>query len=523
MNIKKESANLINVDLISGLTKEEVFKREELGQTNKVSFGSSKKIHNIIFSNIFTFFNLIIFILVFLLIYVKAYMDILFAGVIVLNILIGIIQEIKAKRTIDKLSLLSSPVSNVIRDKQNIEINVSDIVLNDILILNTGKQISADAILREGHVLVDESLLTGESNLIVKNVGDYLYSGSYVSSGACKAEVIKVGKDSYVEKLTNKAKKYRKPNSELMNSLKYIIRTITLFIVPIGFLLFSMHYNALDESLQTSIRNTAGALVGMIPSGLFLLTSVALAVGVVRLIQNNTLVQELYCIEMLARIDTLCLDKTGTLTDGSTEVRGVIDIDNNYELAPKIIIPKMMSAFTDHNQTNKALIDKFGLALEEPKVVNLINFQSANRYSAVELKDLGTFIIGSPESILVKTEYNKIKSKVNKYASLGLRVLVYAHSINSINDNKIPTGIKPISLFLLEDKIRKDAPVTIEYFKAQGVNLKVISGDNPLTVSNIAKRAGISGADKYISLEGLTESEVVDAATKYEVFGRANP
>lgn len=520
---RQENDNLINVDLKTGLTTEEVSLRKDAGQVNKVSRGSSKTYTRIIFSNIFTFFNAIIATLVFLLIYVKAYMDILFAGVIVINTLIGIIQEIKAKRTIDKLSLLTSPVCNVIRDSEEREIKVNEIVINDLLLLNTGRQISADAIVREGLIEVDEALLTGESDLIVKKEGDYLYSGSYVASGACKAEVIRVGKDAYIESLTSKAKKYRKPNSELMNSLKYILRTITLFIIPIGILLFNMHYTILGESLQTSIRNTAGALVGMIPSGLFLLTSVALVFGIVRLLKKNTLVQELYCIELLARVDTLCLDKTGTITDGSMEVRGIIDIENNHELAPKIIVPQMMSAFTDHNQTNRALIEKFGFALDDPEVVEIINFSSANRYSAVELNGLGTFLIGSPETSLVKTEYNRIKTRVNKYAEQGLRVLVFAHSPNPINNGKIPAGLKPISLFLLEDKIRDDAPATIEYFKAQGVDLKVISGDNPLTVSNIAKRAGINDADKYISLEGLTNSEVVDAASKYQIFGRANP
>lgn len=521
MNKSKNDYNLINVNLEVGLTLEEVLKRTEEGQINKLSRGSSKTIFSIVFFNIFTFFNIIISVLVFLLISVKAYMDIFFVGVIILNTLIGIMQEIRAKKTIDKLSLLTSPIAKVKRDGQIKEIDINEIVLNDILVLNTGSQISADAVVKEGHVEVDESLLTGESNFIFKEKGDFLFSGSYLVSGSCKAEVVNVGKNAYIEKLTSKAKKYRKPNSHLLNSLKYILRIITLFIIPIGFMLFNMHYET--ETLTTSIRNTAGALVGMIPAGLFLLTSVSLSVGVIRLAQNNTLVQELYCIEMLARVDTLCLDKTGTITDGSMEVRGVFDFEKNLKLDPKVIVPQLMSALKDHNQTDQALIDKFGQSLKEPIVVNIINFSSSNRYSAVELKGLGTFLIGSPESILVKTQYNKIKTQVEKYANEGFRVLVYAHSENSINGKKIPSGIKPLSLFLLEDKIRPDAHKTIEYFKAQGVNLKVISGDNPITVANIAKRAGIDDADKYISLEGMTNREVIEAAANYQVFGRANP
>lgn len=521
MNKNKNDYNLINVDLNVGLTDEEVLKREELGQTNKLSRGSSKTITSIIFFNVFTFFNIVISILVFSLIYVKAYMDILFAGVIILNTLIGIIQEIKAKKTIDKLSLLASPMGRVLRDGKTKEISIDEIVLNDILVLNTGNQISADAVVKEGHVEVDEALLTGESNFIVKEKGDFLYSGTYIANGFCKAEVVKVGKDAYIESLASRARKYRKPNSELMNSLKYILRIITLLIVPIGIMLFSMHYT--NETFVTSVRNTAGALVGMIPAGLFLLTSVSLSVGVIRLAQNNTLVQELYCIEMLARVDTLCLDKTGTITDGTIEVRGVVDIEKKPNLAPKIIVPHLMNALKDHNQTDQALINAFGVAARPSTVVNTINFSAKNRYSAVELKGLGTFLIGSPESTLVKTQYNKIKARVEKYALQGFRVLVYAHSENSIIDGKIPTAINPLNLLILEDKIRPDAHSTIEYFKLQGVDLKVISGDNPITVSNIAKRVGIDSADNYISLEGMTDSQVIESATLYKIFGRVNP
>lgn len=518
---EKLMVSKINVDV--GLTKEEVAKRIELGQTNETPKGSTKTIGGIIFSNIFTFFNMLIFGIVFFLLYVEAYKDILFSGIVILNIFIGIFQEIKAKKTIDKLSLLTAPVAQVLRDGEIIEIAIKEVVLNDLLSLTSGNQISADAIVRKGLVEVDESLLTGESRLVVKKEGDFLYSGSYIASGYCLAETVKVGKDAYIETLTSKAKRYQKPNSDLLNSLNYILKTIAIFIIPIGFLLFNMQYNVLDEGLVTSIRQTAGALVGMIPAGLFLLTSVALAVGVIRLSQRNTLVQELYCIEMLARVDTLCLDKTGTITDGTMEVRGVVDINRDINHDPKVIIPQMMSAFTSLNQTNEALIDKFGLPLKEPDIVEIINFSSARRYSAVEFKGLGTFLLGSPESTLVKTEYSKIKNKVEKYAKRGLRVLVYAHSPNSINDGKIPTSIKPISLFLIEDRVRHDAPATIEYFKAQGVDVKIISGDNPLTVANIAKRAGVNDSDNFISLEGMTNSEVFEAGKVYSVFGRVSP
>lgn len=520
---EKEKLMISKINIDVGLSNDEVLKRIELGQTNETSKGSTKTIGSILFSNIFTFFNLLLFGIAFSLIYVRAYKDILFLGIVIINIFIGIFQEIKAKKTIDKLSLLTAPVANVLRDGEIIEIPVSEVVLNDLMSLTSGKQIPADAIVRKGLVEVDESLLTGESNLIVKKEGDLLYSGSYVASGSCLAEAVKVGKESYIETLTSKAKIYHKPDSDLMNSLNYILRGIAIIIIPLAFLLFNMQYNNLDEGLVMSVRKSSGALIGMIPAGLFLLTSVALAVGVLRLSQRNVLVQELYCIEMLARVDTICLDKTGTITDGTMEVRGVIDINKNIKHDPKVIIPQMMSAFTSLNQTNQALINKFGLPLKKPHIVDTINFSSARRYAAVELRDMGTFLIGSPESTLVKTEYNKIKNKVEKYAKRGLRVLVYAHSENSIIDGKIPTSIRPISLFLLEDKVRHDAPATIEYFKAQGVDVKIISGDNPITVANIAKRAGVHDSENFISLEGMTNSEVFEAGKKYNVFGRVSP
>ena len=521
----REEIRSFAVDIKTGLTTKEVEKRVELGLTNKTPKGSTKTIKRIIFTNIFTFFNLLNAGIATLLIYVGAYKDIFFLVIITLNTLIGIIQEIKAKQIIDKLSLLSAPSVQVLRDSEIFEIAVGNVVLNDILILKNGKQITADAIVREGYIEVDESLLTGESNLIVKTVGDKLYSGSFVSSGYCLAEAVKVGKESYIEDLTKLAKQYKKPKSDLMRSLKIIVRTVAVFIIPISLLLFNMQYEKLagNMPLTESIRATAGAIIGMIPSGLILLTSVALAVGVLRLAQNNTLVQELYCIEMLARIDTLCLDKTGTITDGTMEVKSIIEISKDSKIAAKEIIPQMMAIFTDRNQTSEAMIDKFGVATSHFEVVDTIPFSSQRKYSAVSFKDLGTFILGAPETVLVKNEYNKIENTIENYAKEGLRILIYAHSKEEIKNKKLPAGIRTHALILIEDKIRPDAILTIEYFKTHNVDVKVISGDNPITVAHIAKRAGIENADRYISLEGFDDSEVFAAATKYQVFGRVTP
>lgn len=515
--------NLTKVNLKTGLTTEEVQERVSKGLTNRTKKGSSKTYGRIIFTNIFTFFNLLILFIAGLLISVGAYKDIFFLVIVFLNTIIGIAQEIKAKKTIDKLSLLSAPVGSVLRDEKTIEIPISEIVLDDLLNLKAGKQISADAIVKEGFIEVDESLLTGEADVIDKKPGDYLYSGSFVVSGTCTAQTVQVGENSYIETLTNKARQYRRPQSNLMNSLKLMIRIIALLIIPLGLTLFNMHRGTLGEPLDLSIRQTAGALVGMIPSGLFLLTSIALAVGVIRLAQNNTLVQELYCIEMLARVDTLCLDKTGTITDGTMEVKGIIDIGENESLAAKDIIPQVLGALDETNQTNQAMVDKFGKTEAKYKIIETLPFSSKRKFSAVSFESFGTVIIGAPEFVLNKTELKSIDSKLNKYVQQGLRVLVYAHSPNQLTNRTLPIGIKAISLILIEDAIRRDAIYTIEYFKENNVDVKVISGDNAITVSYIAERAGIENADKYISLEGLTDEEVKESATKYQVFGRVSP
>lgn len=531
MSRKKQDLDFSNVvvDYNVGLTNAEVKQRKDAGFNNYTGKGSTKRVGAIIFSNIFTFFNILIALIATALIYVGAYKDLFFLLIATLNTLIGIVQEIKAKQTIDKLSLLSAPIGLVLREEIIVEIPIKDIVINDILVLKTGKQITADAIVREGIIEVDESLLTGESNLIEKKPGDYLYSGSFIASGSCKAEVVKVGKEAYIETLTSKARKYKKPRSKLMGSLKVMIRVITIFIVPIGILLFTNSYNDPKNTLEgiiklkDSIRPTAGAMISMIPSGLYLLTSMALAVGVLRLAQNNTLVQELYCIEMLARVDTLCLDKTGTITDGTMAVKGIIEINTNPKLSPTLILPEMMSVFVDSNQTSEAIIEKFGVADKMAEAEEIISFSSQRKYSAVTFKDNGTFILGAPEMILTKTELKRLETRINKYANDGLRVLVYAYSEGQIKNKELPSKIIPISLILIEDTIRRDAIMTIEYFKNNDVDVKVISGDNAITASHIALRAGIKDAEKYISLEDLTDSEVADAALKYQVFGRVSP
>lgn len=518
---RKEQIILHPPSLKEGLTKEDVNIRKQLNYVNKTAKGSSKTVLGIILTNIFTFFNIVNISIAAMLISIQSYKHLFFMIIITLNTVIGIFQEIKAKKTIDRLSLISNPKALVLREGEKEEIAIDEVVLNDLIFLKIGNQIIADCIVREGFVEVDESLLTGESDPIGKQKGDKLLSGSYVVSGNCLAEAVKVGKDAYVESLTKKAKQYKKPNSDLIKSLKIIITTIGIFIIPVGIGLFFVQYNQ-GINYPTAIEKTAGAMIGMMPSGLFLLTSVALAVGVIRLAQNNTLVQELYCIETLARVDTLCLDKTGTITDGTMEVKETIFLSEDKKYHPDKIIPHLMAYLEDNNQTSLALVEKFGISKRPRKANKVVSFSSQRKYTAVEFNQLGTFALGAPEFILWQGNYLDIKKEVEKEARKGYRVLLLAHSEEVLTNEKLPK-MTPLAFVLLEDTVRNDAIATIEYFNTHNVDVRVISGDNALTVSQIAKRAGVPNADKYISLENLDDKEVVESASKYQIFGRVSP
>ena len=526
---KKKVKKIIryNTDLNTGLSSEVVEHRQAQGLANTKNIGSTKTIPTIILSNIFTFFNLLNFAIAAWIISVKgwgAWKYIFFIVIVTANMVISIVQEIRSKNIIDKLSILSAPNAVILRDGDTYDISVSEVVLDDILCLSSGNQIPSDAILIEGGIEVNESLLTGESDAITKKTGDILYAGSFVVSGNCKARVERVGKDNYIEKLTSQAKKYRKPKSDLLNTLTHLIRVVAVIIIPLGILVFMTQNQGLvfeGEIYEAAVIKTSGAVIGMIPSGLFLLTSIALAVGVIRLAQNNTLVQELYCIEMLARVDVLCLDKTGTITDGTMYVKDVIEYPIKPGLNVKNIYSAMQNVLNETNVTSKALEEKFGRN-KKIKHRNFIPFSSARKYSAVEFEKYGTFVLGAPEFVLTNN-YSLIAKDVNEAAANGYRVLCLAHTEGTIVGNKIDGQLQPVALILIEDTIRPDAIETIAYFKRSGVEVKVISGDNPLTVSKISERAGIDNADQYISLEGLTDKEVIRAATKYTVFGRVSP
>lgn len=508
----------------TGLSAVEVNLRKDKGLVNAVDNTSSKTIKEIILSNLMTVFNGINIAIAIWLLSIGSFRNITFLSVILLNIVIGIIQEINAKRTIEKLSIISAPVVDVFRDGLILQISAQQVVLDDLISLSLGKQVIADSIISKGEVEVNESLLTGESDPVTKGPGDVLYSGSFIVSGECLAQVTKVGKDNYIQKLVTQAKKYKKPNSEIMRSIRLLIRVLTVIVVLMGTTLFIYHFLIEQLSYNESVVATSGAIIGMIPSGLVLLTSVSLAYGVITLGKNNTLVQDLYCIEMLARVDTLCLDKTGTITDGTMKVKDVLEYENQTGLTVKQIISVIQGIFKENNPTAIALQKRFGkTAKTEPTAI--IPFSSARKFSAVSFKDIkSTFIIGAPEFIF-KNRYHEIQADVEKFAGLGYRVLLLAVTDEMIPKNQIldETKFKALALISIEDTIRKDASETINYFKQSGVDVKVISGDNPLTVSKIAKRVGINNADNYISLFEKTDEELEGLAYRYSVFGRVNP
>ncbi len=513
-----------NPDIDKGLSTEEVEYRQIANMANVGDMGSTKRISSIILGNLLTLFNLLTFgIAIWMLASgVPIFQAVPFVTVISFNITIGIIQEIRAKKTIDQLSLLSAPTAIVIRDRDEVEIGITDVVIDDILRLNSGKQIPADAVVRDGLLEVDESLLTGESDPIIKRAGDTLYSGSYVISGVAHAQVTAVGNDIYIQKLTNQAKKYSKPKSDLLNSLRVIIRVGGSLIIPIGMVLFYMMFQQGGWAEYSNIvEKTAGAMIGMIPSGLFLLTSMALAVGVIRLAQNNTLVQEIYCIEMLARVDTLCLDKTGTITDGTMSVKSIIEYKNDSKITLKNLIPAILNAQQDDNLTSSALRERFGTA-KHYRHKAIIPFSSARKFSAVQFERYGTFVIGAPEYVM-NSGFEKIEKEVEKQSKQGYRVLLVASASGDIENQKFNGKIEPMALIMIEDTIRPDAAETINYFREYGVDIKVISGDNPATVSRIAERANVENADKYISLENMSDKEIVRIASRYTVFGRVSP
>lgn len=506
----------------SGLSDEQVALRFRQNLANGTEKINTKPVSKIIRDNVVTPFNILNIILATLILIVGSYKNLLFMGVIVCNTIIGIIQEVKAKRTIDKLSLITAPKARVVRAGTESGIPVEEIVLDDIMLLSTGNQVCADCILLDGECEVDESLITGESDPVVKGLGDSLLSGSFIVSGKGCARVEHVGSENYAAKISSSAKYMKKPNSEILTWTNRIIKFIGFAIIPIGILLFYKQIFISGQAFKNAIVTTVAALIGMIPEGLVLLTSVVFAVSVIRLSRRKALVQELYSVETLAHVDTLCLDKTGTITEGTMQADAVVPLcEISQEQAGKTLAA-LVNALDDNTPTMNA-IKEIIPAAPGWECVKKVAFSSARKWSGASFKGNGSFILGAGEFIL-KDRFEEIRPQVEKYSGRGQRVLLLASSKEILDGQTVPSDITPLVLILLSDKIRKNAKKALGYFADQGVDIKVISGDNQVTVANIAAKAGLKGASKYIDATTLKNyDDIKSAAEKYSVFGRVTP
>ena len=505
-------------DSRNGLTEDMAKARAASGFGNYVKNKTSKSYLKIFADNLLSVFNLLGLLCFVALISVGAEHLSNYAFVIIysFNIVIGIVQEIRAKRTVDRLSLVKAPNAVVIRSGEKKEIPVDAVVIDDLICLKIGDQIPADCILTDGCVETDESLLTGESVTVKKQVGDQLLSGSFVMSGSCYAKVEGVGENSYVRKLTKKAKSYRRARSELLTSAMKIIKMVGALILPIAALTALVQLKSVGPDAKMIVTATTSVIIGMIPVGMIFLLTLALAVGIIKLASHNTLVQDMYSLESLAHADTLCLDKTGTITDGKMNVYGQTVLDASVDVTK--VIASMQAALGEQNQTANALSAYFKSDCLY-SAEKTLPFSSARKYSAVEL-ECGTFAVGAPEYLLKGNA--KVDEIVFFHTSSGRRTLILVKT-DGIGEDAIFGNVTPVAVIVLEDNVRPQAITTIKWFKDNGVAVKVISGDDALTVSKIAERAGVDGADRYVSLQNATEEEVISYAKEYNVFGRVSP
>ncbi|WP_195935558.1 cation-translocating P-type ATPase [Lactococcus lactis] len=513
---------------LKGLTSFEVEERIRQGKINKNIDETDRPVWEIVKRNTFTFFNLIFAVIAILISLVQAWNQLIFLPIIIINTIVGIYQEIKAKRYLDQMTLLHAPQSTVIRNGKQEKIASDDLVEEDIIILKTGNQIVADARIVEGSIFVNESLLTGEADEIEKNVDDKLLSGSFVVSGEAKVILEKVGKDSYISKLTEQAKLVdHGEDSEMLRALNKLLKWVSFIILPIAVILFTQNYFVNHNTLQTSVVAMVAAVIGMIPEGLYLLTTIALTLSSVKLARNQVLLHNMKSIESLARVDVLCVDKTGTITEPRMSVEQVFvsPSSNISEAKFMSLLSDYISANTDDNDTMKAIrefmLAKGDLQNQMTGVKKIIPFSSKVKYSAVCFEN-ESYLLGAPEIVLGKT-YEKISSEINHLLEEGFRVLVLAGTKEK-NYDQLNLGAYALGYVVLANPIRENAKLTFNYFAEQGVNIKVISGDNPQTVSAVAKRAGITGAERFIDANLLKTKEDLDQAVEsYTVFGRVTP
>lgn len=523
---------------ITGLTDEEVRQRVEEGLTNRADISTDKTTKEIVISNVFTYFNLIFLVITILLIMVGSFRNLTFLPIIIGNTVIGIVQEIRAKKTLEKMSLLNAPHADVIRNGSVKQISTEELVKDDVILLTAGKQICADAVVISGNIQVNESLLTGEADEVEKTEGSTLMSGSFVVSGECYARLEKVGNESYISKLSLEAKSMGgKEQSEMIRSINLIVKWVGIVIIPIGLILFWQSHFVNGESITKSVTSTVAAIIGMIPEGLYLLTTVALALSTMKLARKKVLLHDMKSIETLARVDVLCVDKTGTITEPDMKLKEIFLCKNSGadgtqtaltldEL--KSLILDYANASVDNNATMLALkayaadtLTNNTSALHRTAVSQQA-FSSSLKYGSVTFSD-GTYLLGAPEFIMHE-DFARIEEEIIPYADKGDRVLLFARYDGENVENGINGSVTPLGFVALANPIRANAVKTFEYFKSQGVAIKVISGDNPRTVSRIAIQAGIESAESFVDAATLdTEDKIADAVNKYTVFGRVTP
>lgn len=501
---------------MKGLTNEQVNERIKNKQYNYDTTIKTKSIKQIYITNICTLFNFINIIFGILILMVGSYKNLLFLGTILCNIIIGISQEIKSKKIIDKLSLITEKKVTVIRNNQKQTINKEDIVIDDIVIYETGNQIPTDTIIIEGEVEVNESLLTGEINPIKKQIGDTLLSGSFIVSGKIVGQVIHVNIENYTYKITKEAKYIKTVNSEIMKFLKQIIKVISCIIIPLGIIFFIKQRIIVKSPLEQAIINTVAALISVIPDGLMLLTSTVMAMSVIKLSKYKVLVQDLYSIEKLARVDTICFDKTGTLTKGNMHVENIIKLKNFDEK----IIKEINYHLDNKNPTMNALVEKYGKE-NKKKPSKIISFSSEKKWSLVSFENDKTYIIGAIENI-IKQKDERIKKEIDKYIN-DYRILVIATTNELIKEDKLPKNIEPLGLILIDDEIRKETKAMIKYLEKNNINVKIISGDNPKTIKKIAQKLELPHINNYIDTTNMKEEELRKNVEKYTIFGRVTP
>ena len=508
-----------------GLTAAQARERLENGYDNASPAPPEKTVGQIFRDNILTYFNLVFFVLALLIVLVGSYRNLTFMPIIFVNSTIGIIQELRSRRALSKLKFVAAPHANVVRDGQVLTIPAVDAVLDDIAQFSAGNQIYADAVVLTGECRVNEALVTGESDEIVKTPGAELLSGSFIVSGECRARLDKVGVDSFVSKLTVEAKKHTKRKlSGMMGALTRLIQVIGFVIIPFGTALFLQQRLNLGHSVADSVVHTVAALVGMIPEGLYFLTSIALTISIMRLAMKRTLVHDMSCIETLARVDVLCVDKTGTITENKMSVRDLIPLNPGTHDAARVssLLSDFAAAMGADNETMLALKNRFS---EPPRrrAASVLAFSSATKYSGVTFSSSETFLLGAPEKILL-ADYEAYRSEIEEFSAQGCRVLLFARYHGPLDDKGVRFETEPLALVVLTNGIRPEAPATFKYFRDQGVRIKVISGDNPLTVSAVAQEAGIENADKFVDASTLTtERKIRSAVKEYTVFGRVTP